>query len=101
MPHGESRDSGGDRGEPEPQPGASGLSGSETGLETAGSHDAPHQLIDSTSQLVAMLQLRIDLLRKTGDPKVSEIAGQLEEQLAEIRREIGRSGEDEPETGAG
>ena len=55
----------------------------------------------STAQLIATLQLRLDLLRESGDPQLSGIARQLEKQLTEIRGELGGPGEGETDEDAG
>ena len=54
-----------------------------------------HRLTDSTVQLVAMLQARLDRLHKNRNPDVAEIASLLDRQLAQIRHEIGHSSDGE------
>lgn len=45
-------------------------------------------LQDSTSHLLKMLQLRLEHLRAIGDERASEISGECEKVLAEIREQI-------------
>ena len=95
MAHSETKDSGGSGSQPDSRPGESGAPAPEPESQGRRAHDA------STAQLIATLQLRLDLLRKSGDPQLSAIARQLEKQLTEIRGELGGLGECETDKDAG
>ena len=60
-----------------------------------------NQIRDATSQLLLLLQLRLDRLQAMGDSRSVEIAIECEKVLAEIREQIRALGDDVNELGVG
>jgi signal transduction histidine kinase len=75
----------------------------ETPLSTRAAQRArfARELRASTSQLMAMLELRLDRLQAVGDPEATRIAEECEAALAEIRRQLSSFGDGEGTTGGG